>query len=296
METTPRRASSTAASQMKLVLRSAPLHPPPTTSLDAAAASSGGNGGGGGASVVACELMAVSEGLDLAILCTSNKIRAVSLIDVPDAAARAPGSITRTPSRGGGGGQQQQRQQQQQQDDPFHTVSFAADCAPRPGDDVIPSDAIPPKTPIKGLEFSPSGHSLLVWGESYVAVARLPRTGITAGGGNLTPGGQGAPSTPAAPMSGRLGGGEGDGGGNSGGGGDASARWRWALVDMSGYAVDVMKQRIVQAAWHPASDSCVTLLTAGKDDAYVADAGAERKAFVMLHVPGRERPEQVCLP
>lgn len=273
METTPRRESSTTAGQMQLVLRSASLHPPPTTSIDAAAAVSGG----GSASAVACELMAVSEGLELAMLCASNKIRAVSLTDVPDAAARVPGSSTRTSSRAG--------QQQRQEQDPFHSVSFSADCAPRPGDDVIPSDSIPPKTLIKGLEFSPSGHSLLVWGESYVAVARLPRTRIN--GGNPTPSKAGAPATPAA-AGGRWGRGEGDSS-------DTDGRWKWTLVDMSGYAIDVMRQRIVQAAWHPASDSCVTLLTVGKDDVYVAVAGAGAKAFVMLHVPGRERPEQVRL-
>ena len=274
METTPRRASSTTAGQMQLVLRSASSHPPPTTSLDAAVAASGG----ASPSVVACELMAVSEGLDLAMLCENNKIRAVSLTDVPDAAAavRAPGSSTRTPSS------RLERQQQRQEQDPFCTVSFSADCAPRPGDDVIPSDSIPPKTLVKGLEFSPSGHSLLIWGESYVAVARLPRTRINAGGG----GHGGAPGTPAA-AGGRWG--RGDGGNGS----DAEARWKWTLVDMSGYAIDVMKQRIVQAVWHPASDGCVTLLTAGKDDKYVDAAGVEARTFVMLHVPGRERPEQV---
>lgn len=281
MEMTPRRASSTTASQMQLILRSASLHPPPTTSLDAAVAASGG----ASSSVVSCELMAVSEGLDLAMLCASNRIRAVSLTDVPDAAARAtPGSATRTPSSSSRGAGQQQRQQEQ---DPFHSVSFSADCAPRPGDDVIPSDSIPPKTLIKGLEFSPSGHSLLIWGESYVAVARLPRTRIN--GSNPNPNTPGAPTTPAAAMSGRRRArGEGDSGDA-----DADARWKWTLVDMSGYAIDVMKQRVVQAAWHPASDSCVTLLTVGKDDIYVAVAGAGAKAFLMLHVPGRERPEQV---
>ncbi|CAM9779355.1 unnamed protein product, partial [Ectocarpus fasciculatus] len=289
MYTTPRRGSSTAASQMQLVLRSASLHSPPTTSLDAAASSSSG----ATASVVASELMAVSAGLDLAILCGSNTIRAVSLMDVPDAAAHAPSSSSsiRTPLSA----------QQRRADDPFHTVSFSADCAPRPGDDIIPSDAIPPKTPIKGLQFSPSGHSLLIWGESYVAVARLPRGArATTGGSNPTHG-----ATPATPTttpflspprdlsaSGRRRGmGGGDGGGS--GSGDRSARWKWTLVDMSGYAVDVMRQRIVHAAWHPASDGCVTLLTAGKDDVYVAVAGVGAKAFVMLHVPGRERPEQV---
>ncbi|CBN76114.1 expressed unknown protein [Ectocarpus siliculosus] len=265
---------------MQLVLRSASLHPPPTTSLDAAASSSSG----ATASVVASELMAVSAGLHLAMLCRSNTIRAVSLMDVPDAAAHAPssGSI-RTPSSA----------QQRREDDPFHAVSFSADCAPRPGDDVIPSDSIPPKTPIKGLQFSPSGHSLLIWGESYVAVARLPRSARTTGGSNPT---HGVP--PATPFlspprdltaSGRR---RGTAGGD-GTSGDKSARWKWTLVDMSGYAVDVMRQRIVHAAWHPASDGCVTLLTAGKDDVYVAVAGVGAKAFVMLHVPGRERPEQV---
>lgn len=284
METTPRRASSTTAGQMQLILRSASLHPPPTTSLDAAVAASGG----ASASAVACELMAVSDGLNLAMLCASNKIRAVSLTDAPDTAARVPGSSsnsssTRTPSRAG--------QQQRQEQDPFNSVSFSADCSPRPGDDVIPSDSIPPKTLIKGLEFSPSGHSLLIWGESYVAVARLPRTRINGGGGNPTPNKPGAPATPAAAAAGggRRGRGEGDSGS------DTDDRWKWTLVDMSGYAIDVMKQRVVQAAWHPASDSCVTLLTVGKDDVYVAVAGAGAKAFVMLHVPGRERPEKVCL-
>lgn len=263
------------------------MHPPPTTSLDAAVAASGGS-----ASAVAYELMAVSEGLDLAMLCASNEIRAVCLIDVPDAAARASAgrssSITRTPSSSRAG-QQQQRQEQ----DPFNSVSFSADCAPRPGDDVIPSDSIPPKTLIKGLEFSPSGHSLLIWGESYVAVARLPRcTRTNNGGGNPPP--TNRPGAPATPMStsGRRARGEGDSTSSSS---DTDARWKWTLVDMSGYAIDVMRQRVVQAAWHPASDSCVTLLTVGKDDVYVAVAGAGAKAFVMLHVPGRERPEQVCL-
>lgn len=281
METTPRRASSTTAGQMQLILRSASLHPPPTTSLDAAVAASGG----GTASAVACELMAVSEGLDLAMLCANNEIRAVSLTDTPDAAARAPGgSAMKTPGSRAG------RQQQRQEQDPFSSVSFSADCAPRPGDDVIPSDSIPPKTLIKGLEFSPSGHSLLIWGENYVAVARLPRTPRINNGSNPTPNKPGAPATPAAATGGRWGG-RGDGDSSS----DTGARWKWTLVDMSGYAIDVMKQRIVQAAWHPASDSCVTLLTVGKDDVYVAVAGAGAKAFVMLHVPGRERPEQVCL-
>ncbi|CAN0062048.1 unnamed protein product, partial [Hapterophycus canaliculatus] len=271
METTPRRSSSTTATQMQLVLRSTALHPPPSTSLDAVVSSSSG----GTASVVACELMAVSEGLELAMLCASNTIRAVSLTDVPDPATNPPGSITRTPSRAG-------QQQRHRGEDPFHTVSFSADCAPRPGDDVIPSDSIPPRTPIKGLEFSPSGHSLLIWGESYVAVARLPRGAARNSGngnGNPTPNKGGGAAAAAGSV--------------DSGGGDSDARWKWTLVDMSGYAVDVMKQRIVQAAWHPASDSCVTLLTVGKDDVYVAVAGAGARAFVMLHVPGRERPEQV---
>lgn len=285
VNTTPRRGSSTAASQMQLVLRSASLHPPPTTSLDAAASSSSG----ASASVVASELMAVSASLDLAILCKSNTIRAVSLMDVPHAAAHAPGSSSiRTPLSA----------QQRRADDPFHAVSFSADCAPRPGDDIIPSDSIPPKTPIKGLQFSPSGHSLLIWGESYVAVARLPR-GARTTGGSSNPTHGATPATPPTPFlspprdltaSGRR---RGMGGGDGGSSGDKSARWKWTLVDMSGYAVDVMRQRIVHAAWHPASDGCVTLLTAGKDDVYVAVAGVGAKAFVMLHVPGRERPEQV---
>ncbi|CAM9634469.1 unnamed protein product, partial [Scytosiphon promiscuus] len=272
MEITPRRSSSTTATQMQLVLRSTASHPPPSTSLDAVVSSSSG----GTASVVACELMAVSEGLDLAMLCAGNTIRAVSLTDVPDAAADPSGSITRTPSRAG-----QHRQQRPGGEDPFHPVSFSADCAPRPGDDVIPSDSIPPRTPIKGLEFSPSGHSLLIWGESYVAVARLPRgaarSNVNGNGSNATPIKHGGAAAAAG----------------SGEGGDRNARWKWTLVDMSGYAVDVMKQRVVQAAWHPASDSCVTLLTVGKDDVYVAVAGVGARAFVMLHVPGRERPEQV---
>lgn len=270
MDTTPRRSSSTTATQMQLVLRSTTSHPSPSTSLDAAVSSSAG----AAPSVVACELMAVSEGLELAILCASNTIRAVSLIDVPDAIPHPPsGTTTTTPARPG-----QQREQRQRRDDPFHTVSFSADCAPRPGDDIIPSDSIPPRTPIKGLEFSPSGHSLLIWGESYVAVARLPRGAGRSNTGNPN----GKIPTPSK-----------RGGGTAQAEGDKSARWKWTLVDMSGYAVDVMKQRIVQAAWHPASDSCVTLLTVGKDDVYVAVAGVGARAFVMLHVPGRERPEQV---
>lgn len=278
MDVTPRRAASTAATQMQLVLRSASLHPPPTTSLDAAVASSGAGAGacgsGGTASVVACDLMAVSEGLYLAMLCRSNTIRAVSLLDVPDAAAaaRAPSSSSRTRTP--------QQQRQRGEEDPFNTVSFSADCAPRPGDDVIPSDSIPPKTPIKGLEFSPSGHSLLIWGESYVAVARLPR-GSGSGSGNS----RGNINGVGSPTPNKQ---NGDGSSS-----DKSARWKWTLVDMSGYTVDVMRQRIVQASWHPASDSCVTLLTVGKDDVYVAVAQAGAKAFVMLHVPGRERPEKV---
>ncbi|CAM9141013.1 unnamed protein product [Pylaiella littoralis] len=290
MDITPRRAVSSAATQMQLVLRSASLYPPPTTSLDAAAASSGGGGGGGSggtASVVACELMAVSESLDLAMLFRSNMICAVSLLDVPDAAtpaaaaaaARAPSSTstsTRTPQR---------QRQRAGEEDPFNIVSFSANCEPRPGDDVIPSDSIPSKTPIKGLEFSPSGHSLLIWGESYVAVARLPRGSGSSGSSRSNISGVGNP-TPNKYSSG-------DGSSSSSSSSDKSARWKWTLVDMSGYTVDVMRQRIVQASWHPASDSCVTLLTVGKGDVYVAVAKAGAKAFVMLHVPGRERPEQV---
>lgn len=279
MDTTPvaRRASSStstagpaaAASQMQAVLRSASTHPPPATTaaIDGTAAAGSPPAGYG----VAPELMSVSENLDLAILCADNTIRAASLLDLPsdDSSSSAGSNGILTRRRGGGGDTQ----------DPFHTVSFAADCAPRPGDDTIPSDSIPTKAPIKGLEFSPAGHSLLIWGESYVAVARLPRTasarGGGGGGGRATPGkGSTPPRANGAP-----------------GAGDPGARWRWTLVDMSGYAVDVMRQRVVQATWHPASDSCVTLLTAGREEAGSLMAAA--RAYVMLQVPGRQRPEQV---
>ena len=274
MYTTPvaRRTPSTAATHMQAVLSSASLHPPPGASLDAVA-SSATLGGGDGASGVAPELMAVSEKLDLVILCAGNTIRAVNLAEPSDGGSCSSNTNNGSSSRRGTAAQQQQQQQQQHQHDPFREVSFAADCAPRPGDDTIPSDSIPAKTPIKGLEFSPSGHSLLIWGESYVAVARLPRSasrGGLLGGAKPTDGG----ATPVRGEGGRR-------------GGDPGARWRWTLVDMSGYVVDVRRQRVVQAAWHPASDSCVTLLTVGRED------GGGGGAFVMLHVPGRERPEEV---
>lgn len=269
MHATPvaRRTPSAAATHMQAVLSSASLHPPPSASLDAVA-SSATLGGGGGVSGVAPELMAVSEKLDLVVLCTGNTIRAVNLAEPSDGGSYNSSNNNRRGTAA--------QQQQQHQHDPFREISFAADCAPRPGDDTIPSDSIPAKTPIKGLEFSPSGHSLLIWGESYVAVARLPRSasrGGLLGGANPTSRDDGG-ATPVRGEGGRR-------------GGDPGARWRWTLVDMSGYVVDVRRQRVVQAAWHPASDSCVTLLTVGRED------GGGGGAFVMLHVPGRERPEQV---
>lgn len=270
-----RRASSTAAAQMQAVLRSSSLHPPPAGSLDTVASSTALSVAG--SSVVAPELMAVSTSpnLELAILCEDNTIRAVSLLDLPDTPSKT------TPHN----------RRSARDEDVFHKVSFAADCALRPGDDAIPSDSIPAKTFIKGLEFSPSGHSLLIWGENYVAVARLPRsTAVTRGsGGGRDPSSANrngnndrraltaAASSPSSwdAASRRE---------------DPGVRWRWTLVDMSGYAVDVLRQRVVQAAWNPASDSCVTLLTAAKDEGGV---GARARSFVMLHVPGRQRPEQV---
>ncbi|CAM9523888.1 unnamed protein product, partial [Laminaria digitata] len=279
-----RRTPSSAATHMQAVLNSASLHPPPSASLDAVA-SSATLGGGGGASGVAPELMAVSENLDLVVLCAGNTIRAVNLAEPSDGGNSSSSNNNNNNSSSNRRGAAAQ-QQQQHQDDPFREVSFAADCAPRPGDDTIPSDSIPTKTPIKGLEFSPSGHSLLIWGESYVAVARLPRSasrGGLLGGAKLTPRNDGG-ATPGRGEGGRR-------------GGDPGARWRWTLVDMSGYVVDVRRQRVVQAAWHPASDSCVTLLTVGREDggggAAGGGVGSGARAFVMLHVPGRERPEQV---
>lgn len=284
METTPvtRRRSMARATLMQAALRSAPLHAPPTSSLQAASSAALGSGGGNG---VAPRLIAFSEGLDLAILCARNVIRVVSLSKFPE----DNGSID-----GGGSDNRRGQEAAANQDDPFHTVSFAADCAPRPGDDTIPSDSIPAKTPVNGLEFSPSGHSLLIWGESYVAVARLPRSSTrTSGGTNPTPQMNGATPSSSTPGRGTP---RAEGGRRAA---DPGARWKWTLVDMSGYAVDVMRQRVVQATWHPASDSCVTLLTVGRDEGGAAGGpgGVAARALVMLHVPGRERPElvRVCL-
>lgn len=273
MENTPVARRQTAiGAHMQAVLHSASKHPPPTPSLNAASGATVG--------AVAPELMAVSGGLDLAILCKNNTIRAVNLLHLPD------DDVSVNSSSNGDHNSRTRRGAQPPQVDPalLNPVSFAANCAPRPGDDTIPSDSIPAKTAISGLEFSPSGHSLLVWGESYVAVARLPRSSAiaTRNTNNSTSTSKALDVRRSSPTD-----------SSSVMDHPAGARWKWTLVDMSGYAVDIMRQRIVQAAWHPASDSCVTLLTVGKDDG-IGGVGGGGKAFVMLHVPGRDRPEKVC--
>lgn len=179
---------------------------------------------------------------------------------------------------------------------PLAATAAAADAvAPRPGDELVPSDRIPAKLVIQGLEFSPAGSSLLVWGESYVAVARARRSSSCStansnsqGSGNLTPARYG-------------------GNAEAGAGGGGVGKWKWTLVDMSGYAVDILRQKVVKASWHPASDDCLVLLTVGKEDVGWGGGGGgggghgsggkggAARAFVMLHVPGRERPEQVYI-
>lgn len=279
MDNTPVSRRQTAiGTHMQAVLHSASKHPPPTPSVNAASSACTTAAAG----AVAPELMAVSDGLDLAILCENNTIRAVNLLHLPDDDAddnSSSNSSNRT-----------RRWAQPRVDAALlNEVSFAANCAPRPGDDTIPSDSIPAKTAITGLEFSPSGQSLLVWGESYVAVARLPRssatatrntTVVTTASSRALDAHKGSSSSSASDSRGSV------------MDHPAGARWRWTLVDMSGYAVDVMRQRIVQAAWHPASDSCVALLTVGRDEG-VGGAGGAGRALVMLHVPGRDRPEKV---
>lgn len=289
METTPlsRRAASTVAGQMQSVLHNASSHPPPTTSLGEMAVSTSAGGG------VAPELMSIGEGLNLAILCANNTIRAACLLDLPEDST-SKSTTCSSGMRGTPAKTAPPRTPSSSDEDPFHLVSFSADCTARPGDDTIPSDSIPPKTPIQGLEFSPSGHSLLIWGESYVAVARLPRSAVRGVASNSGVNGAKSSPPPSTGWDARSGG----GGRAVGGIVDPGARWKWTLVDMSGYAVDVMRQRVVQAAWHPASDNCVILLTVEKEDvdgAMTGVAGASgARGLMMLHVPGRERPEQVC--
>lgn len=274
METPVSRRGSTIG-PMQVILDSASMLPPPGSSIDLSS-SSRSTTATTITSGAAPQLMAISELLDLAILCKGNAIRAVNLLDAPDDDSnnnRAGYSA----GEGGAGA------------DLLSEIIFAADGgAPRAGDEVVPSDGIPATMPIQGLEFSPSGFGLLVWGESYVAVARLPRVSRTTSKPEATP----PPPQQQARWDGHQeqlqvrqqhASGDGHGHGREGGG-----KWRWTLVDMSGYAVDVMRQRIVKASWHPESDNCVTLLTVGKEE-----GGGAATAFVMLHVPGRERPEQV---
>ena len=270
VDTTPvtRRSVSNAAtaSQMQAVLRGASLHPPPPNALDVAASPTSG---------VASGLMAVSSKLDLAILCAKNKICAANILDFPNDDGEDSAGRYRTA------------------EDPFNEVSFAIDHAPRPDDDEsIPSKSIPSKTPIRGLEFSPPGHSLLIWGENYVAVARMPHSVKFRGGaGRRTP--SRASATPPSATSARGALTRYEREGDSGD--DSTTKWQWTLLDMSGHAVDTMKHRVVHATWHPASDECVTLLTVAKEEGPMSAALEETPArsFVMLHVPGRVKPEQV---
>ncbi|CAM9820043.1 unnamed protein product, partial [Sphacelaria rigidula] len=190
---------------MQIILDSASQHPPPAIW----GAGTGGGGGGGSGSVgdlthsVTPQLISVNDQtLDLAILCDGNTILATNLVEPDSTDSHHHRSSTRmvlsTPDGACAG-----------RNNGLCRITFATDGgAPRPGDELVPSDSIPPNLVMQGLEFSPSGSSLLVWGEKYVAVARAPR-----------------------------------GGGGGSGAGGASGRWRWTLVDMSGYAVDILRQR-----------------------------------------------------
>lgn len=263
---------------IQAILDSASNHPPPATCRGGGTGAAGADSKNTNLSGPPPQLIAVNDHtLDLAILCDGNIIRMANLLE----ADKNRNMLMNTP-----GGHNNNN------DSLLSAITFAKDGgAPRPGDELVPSDSIPPNTVMQGLEFSPSGSSLLVWGEKYLAVARAPRGG-SGGGGNSwsSTSNQGNASSLF-----RQSGLDTGGGGGSGGG-----RWRWTLVDMSGYAVDILRQKIVKASWHPASDNCLTVLTIddgggggnGGRAAGGGGAGAAR-AYVMLHVPGRERPEQV---
>lgn len=244
---------------IQAILDSASNHPPP-----AVFRGRGGNSASGDCKNINLggpppQLIAVNDHtLDLAILCDGNIIRVANLLE-------ADKSGTNKSNRS-----------------ILSVINFGVDGgAPRPGDELVPSDSIPPNTVMQGLEFSPSGSSLLVWGEKYLAVARAPRGGSGGGGG-------GGNSWSATPNHGNTSSLFRQGNLDPGGG-----RCRWTLVDMSGYAVDILRQRIVKASWHPASDNCLTVLTIDDGGGGGGGGSGAARAYVMLHAPGRERPEQV---
>lgn len=260
-------------SQIQAVLQGASLHPPPFNALDSSIPST---------AEVATELMAASHKLDLAILCAGNTIFTAKLLDFTednDGDGLGNGSVGR----------------HQKAEDPFHLVSFSINGELRPEDEVsIPSKAIPSKTRIRGLEFSPSGQSLLIWGESYVAVARLPQSSkLGSGAGKHIPNRSTPSRSTTTPLKAIPSSVDRDPPSRHDVSDDwredeAQGRYQWTLLDMSGYAVDTMKHRVMHATWHPAVQECVTLLTVSREDGLEAAEG-----YVMLHVPGRVEPEKV---
>ncbi|CAM9738766.1 unnamed protein product [Choristocarpus tenellus] len=125
------------------------------------------------------------------------------------------------------------------------------------------SPMLPPDIKITGIEFSPGGDFLLVWGEHYIGVACLPSLGACRH--------RSSAAAATAAVSRRRQGGEG------------------FLWDMSGYAVDKKQGRVMQASWNPLSDECLTILTVTDGRRSGQGAGAS----IMLHIPGRAMPEKV---
>lgn len=249
MDSTPvsRRASMLAP--MQAILDRVSMYPPPVSSLTSSP--SGGSG---------VQLMAVSNLLDLVILCERNVLRATNLLDAYDENNRSRGEMEREGA--------------------LSKVTFTAGgSAPIDGNEMVPSDSIPANMQIKGLEFSPSSSELLVWGEDYIAVAQLPNSSRTNASKLATP----SPMRSTAGAASRL---------LIEDNNDARKKhvdkWKWTLVDMSEYAVDVKRHKIIKACWHPASPNCVTLLTTTRDE-----GRGLATASVMLHVPGRLEPEKV---
>lgn len=255
MDSTPVTRRGSILVPMQPILDSASKHQPPASSLGPSQARD---------DFTTPQLMAVSKLLDVAILCEGNALRAANILDVQE---------DHDPNGGG------------ERADVLSVVTFATGT-PRERDEVVPSDSIPANISVQGIEFSPGGTALLVWGEAYVAVAYLPRVPLP-NGGKHSRSSYLQDASPARTNPGRESRADPDGSTRSGGAKSAS-RWHWTLIDMTSYAVDVMQQRIVRARWHPWCEGCVTLLTSSRED-----QSAWASASVMFQVPGKRQPEEV---
>ncbi|CAN0343099.1 unnamed protein product, partial [Discosporangium mesarthrocarpum] len=211
---------------IKRSLRDIHKYPPPTSSLEVGQAFRKGDG------FAPVQLVAINKEMDVAILCEENTLRTMNLMD----------------------------------DEPMQEVRFSATRqtgVPEESDAEL-SIKIPEKEKITGIEFSPEGEYLLIWGKHYIGVAYLP-------------------SFPGSRRSHRsCSGSRGDGTG--------STRHRMGkegfLWDMSAYACDQGNGRVVQVSWNPLSDKCLTIIA-------VADKDRKTKACLMLHVIGQRVPSKV---